>query len=82
MVAEQLLLPLAVPVGWLSLGQLLVQEEHGDVVLVEASPERWNAVARFPALAEDTWSNPCLYGRYLLLRSAGQACCYELTLLN
>jgi outer membrane protein assembly factor BamB len=61
-------------------GLLLIQEERGDVVLVEATPDRWNESARIKALNGKTWNNPCIYDRYLLVRNAEQACCFELPL--
>jgi outer membrane protein assembly factor BamB len=61
---------------------LLVQAESGEVILVEARPERFNEVGRFTALAGKTWNNLCLYGRLLLARNAQEAACYELTLVE
>ncbi len=59
---------------------LLVQAESGDVVLVEATPAGHHELGRFSALDGKTWNNPSLYGRYLLVRNAEQAACYELAL--
>ena len=58
---------------------ILVLAESGEVVLVEASPERPNHVlGRFQALDGMTWNNIALYGPYLLVRNAEEAACYEL----
>jgi len=57
---------------------LLVQAESGDVALVEATPAGHNELGSFSALEGKTWNNPCLYGRYLLVRNAEEAACYEL----
>jgi outer membrane protein assembly factor BamB len=58
---------------------LLVLTESGEVVLVEATPERPNSVlGRFQAIEGMTWNNLALYGRYLLVRNAEQAACYVL----
>ncbi len=58
---------------------LLVLAESGEVVLVEATPQRANNVlGRFLAIEGMSWNNPALYGRYLLVRNAEQAACYEL----
>lgn len=58
---------------------ILVQaEDPGDLALVEANPNRFIELSRFPALKDKTWNNPCLYGRYLLVRNATEAACYEL----
>jgi len=58
---------------------LLVQaEDPGDLVLVEATPERHNELGRIPALAGKTWNNPVMSGRNLLVRNHQEAVCYEL----
>jgi outer membrane protein assembly factor BamB len=59
---------------------LLVQAESGEVALVEATPSGHRELGRFAALDGKTWNNPSLYGRYLLVRNAEQAACYELAL--
>jgi outer membrane protein assembly factor BamB len=59
---------------------LLIQTEHGDVVLVEATPEDHKERARFPALDSRTWNNPTFAAPYLLVRNDREAACYELTL--
>ena len=61
---------------------LLVQAEEGDVVLVAATPDRGRELARLAALSGKTWNNPCMYGRFLLVRNAEEACCYELPLVD
>ena len=57
---------------------LLVQAESGAVALVEATPAGHRELGRFSALKDKTWNNPSLYGRFLLVRNAEQAACYEL----
>jgi outer membrane protein assembly factor BamB len=57
---------------------LLIQAETGEVALVEASPERFNELTRFAAIEGQTWNNPVVAGRLLLVRNAAQAACYEL----
>jgi outer membrane protein assembly factor BamB len=57
---------------------LLVQAESGEVVLVEASSERFKELMRFAALDGQTWNNPVVAGRVLLVRNATEAACYEL----
>jgi outer membrane protein assembly factor BamB len=60
---------------------LLVLTEEGEVVLVEATPERPNHVlGRFQAIEGLTWNNLALYGPYLLVRNAEEAACYKLPL--
>jgi len=59
---------------------LIVQAESGEVALVEATSVGHRELGRFAALEGKTWNNPSLYGRYLLVRNAEQAACYELAL--
>ncbi len=60
---------------------LLVVSERGEVVLVEATPDRSNYVlGRFQAIEGLTWNNLALYGPYLLVRNAEEAACYKLPL--
>ena len=59
---------------------ILIQAESGEVVLVEANPEKLVELARFEALAEKTWNPLALSGKYLLVRNHREAACYELPL--
>lgn len=62
---------------------LLIQTEKrgrrfGDVVLVEANPDRFKELAVIPALSHKTWNPPALVGNLLLVRNDREAACYEL----
>jgi outer membrane protein assembly factor BamB len=57
---------------------LLIQDELGDVVLVEASPQAFREVARTAALADKTWNTLAVAGRLLLVRNDRQAMCLKL----
>ena len=57
---------------------LLVTSESGEIVLVEASPQRHREVARFEVLDDKTWNSPALAGRHLLVRNHREAVCLEL----
>jgi outer membrane protein assembly factor BamB len=57
---------------------LLVQADNGEVVLVEPSPAKLRELGRFRPLTDKTWNNPALAGRYLLVRNARRAACYQL----
>ena len=60
---------------------LLVLSEEGEIVLVEAAPDRANNVlGRFQAIEGLTWNNFALYGPHLLVRNAVEAACYKLPL--
>jgi outer membrane protein assembly factor BamB len=58
--------------------RLIVQAEDGYVALVAASPDQPRELGRINALTGKTWNNPVLAGRYLLVRNAREAACYEL----
>ena len=57
---------------------LLVQTEDGPVVMVEATPEQFRELGRFPALSGKTWNTLCLVDHRLLVRNSEEAACYEL----
>jgi outer membrane protein assembly factor BamB len=59
---------------------LIVQSEKGKVFLVAAKPDQFQELAVLDALHDKTWNNPVLVGKYLLLRNAVEAVCYELPL--
>lgn len=61
---------------------LVMTEEIGEVVLVEASPERYREVASLKVLAEKEtcWNNPVIVGNVLLVRNAVEAAAYRLPL--
>ena len=60
---------------------LLLIAEEGDLFLIEANPEEHRVVAELPgALDGKSWNNPALSGKYLLLRDADTAVCYEVAL--
>ena len=57
---------------------LVVQDESGDVVFVEASVNGYNELFRMTALDSKTWNIPTVAGRYLLVRNDRQAICFQL----
>ena len=61
---------------------LVMTEEIGEVVLVEASPKRYREVASLKVLAEKEtcWNNPVVVGDVLLVRNAVEAAAYRLPL--
>jgi outer membrane protein assembly factor BamB len=61
---------------------LLVQAESGEVVLVDASPEKHVVRSRLAAIDGQTWNNICLSGSRLLVRNAEEAACYELPVIS
>jgi outer membrane protein assembly factor BamB len=63
----------------LASGHLVIATEQGDVVLVEATPERHNEVARFSALDGKTWNVPAMAGGRLLVRNTAEMACYRVS---
>ena len=61
---------------------LLIMSESGDVVLVEARPDRHVELARMTAFTGKTWNPPALAAPYLLVRTDREAACYELALAD
>ena len=59
---------------------LLILSERGELILVEAAPQRHRELGRAEALEGKTWNTLCLYGRYLLVRNGQQAACFELAI--
>lgn len=57
---------------------ILVQTEDGDLILVEATPEKHHELAKIKALSDKSWNQPALAGRYLLVRNHKEAAVYEL----
>lgn len=57
---------------------LVMQDEEGDVVLVDANKDDYNERLRIPALESKTWNIPTVAGRYVLVRNDRQAICFEL----
>lgn len=63
-------------------GLLVMSEESGELVLVEATPERYRELAAIQVLAESEtcWNNPVVAGDLLLVRNAVEAAAYRLPL--
>jgi outer membrane protein assembly factor BamB len=59
---------------------ILVMAENGEVVLLEANPEKQVELTKFAALDGKTWNPPALAGSYLLVRNHREAACYKLPL--
>ncbi len=57
---------------------LLVQAESGEVILVEATPDRFQELTRFQAIKGKTWNHPVLSRGKLFVRNATEAACYDI----
>jgi hypothetical protein len=59
-------------------GLLVVLSEKGELVLLEASPQKLIERGRLQALTGKTWNHPVITGNKLLLRNDTEMACYEL----
>ncbi|HLY17002.1 MAG TPA: PQQ-binding-like beta-propeller repeat protein [Bryobacteraceae bacterium] len=59
-------------------GYLVVLTEQGDVVLVRATPESHQELARFPAIEGRTWNIPAIDNGLLLVRNSNEMACFRL----
>jgi outer membrane protein assembly factor BamB len=57
---------------------LLVLTDAGEVVLVDANPDRHQELGRFQAIEGKTWNHPVIAHGRLYVRNADEIACYEL----
>jgi len=62
---------------------LLIISEQGELILVEATHQKYRELASLRVFDESqiTWNNPAFAPPYLLIRNAEEAACYELPLV-
>jgi len=59
-------------------GHLVVLTERGDVVLVRATPDGHEELARFEALSGKTWNNPAIVDGRLFVRNATEMAAFDI----
>jgi outer membrane protein assembly factor BamB len=59
-------------------GLLLVLSEKGEVVLLEATPEKHKVLGRFQAIQGKTWNHPVIAHGRLFVRNGEEAACFQL----
>lgn len=57
---------------------LIIISERGELVLVKASPQAHQEMARFQAIEGKTWNVPAIERGYLLVRNAEEMACFRL----
>ncbi len=63
-------------------GYLIVTTEQGDVVLVRATPESHQELARFSAVEGRTWNIPAIDNGLLLVRNTTEMACFRVGLVR
>jgi len=58
---------------------LILTSDQGDLALVNASPDKYTEVARFPALQGQTWNYPAIASGKLLVRNSNEMAAFDIS---
>ncbi len=61
-------------------GHIILITERGELVLIKATPDGHEELARIPAIEGKTWNVPAMSDGFLLVRNANEIACYDLRL--
>jgi len=61
---------------------IIILSEQGDLVLVEANPDKFKELARLGAIEGKTWNHPVLVGGVLLVRNGQEMVAYQVAEKN
>jgi outer membrane protein assembly factor BamB len=63
----------------LASGHLVILSGEGELALVNATPERYEELARFQAIKGKTWNHPAIADGKILVRNAEEMACFQIS---
>jgi outer membrane protein assembly factor BamB len=62
----------------LASGHLIILSGEGELALVKAAPDRFQEIARFPAIHGKTWNHLAITDGKLLVRNSAEMACFQI----